>query len=324
MKISARAYLLAYLVFCCTIASAKNMIFDFGGVLIDTNKRVSLQHLGILNIAQYILRNRLNPFRLDHHIRIALFSTLNAIAQEHTLSSKNSYDCAYDETGKQLPLLMCLWLQGIMTSSEIQSLIHNTIPLHPEWFRCHTEQQIIQNTLQMIFTPDHFVNSRKISAVGIAFIKKCKREGHKIYGLSNWDPESFALLQKKHPHFFDLFDGIVISGHVRANKPHAPIYQALLDNYNLDPAQCWFIDDQQENIAAAQKLGINAVIHTSCFKTLKKNIKIIYSKSVTLRENFNNNGIIDTKINTTKTAITDGENISLADSTIYNCLPAKA
>ena len=335
MKINGYVYqLIIIATFCCSITaslvqafqskSAKNIIFDFGGVLIDTNKRISFQHLGILNVAQYTVRHTINPFNLDYHIKTALFSTLNAIAQEHNLSKTDSYTCAYDETGRELPILMCSWLQGTMTCSEIRSLIHQTIAIHPEWFKCPAEQRIIENILRMIFTPHHFVNSRKISATGIAFIKKCKREGHKIYGLSNWDPESFALLKAKHPQFFDLFDGIVISGHTKANKPHATIYHALLECYQLEPAQCWFIDDQQENITAAKKLGINAVIHSSCFKTLTKNMRLAYSKSVTRRENRNNSGIIDTKTNTINNAIIDGENISLTDSTIYNCLPAKA
>ncbi|HLW73365.1 MAG TPA: HAD family phosphatase [Candidatus Babeliales bacterium] len=325
MKIRSYTYqMFIYLVLCYSIVSGKNFIFDFGGVLIDTDKYASFQHLGMLNVAEYTIRLRISPFNIDHHIKAALFTTLNAIAQEHNLEKTDSYCPAYDEKGNLLPFLMCTWLQGNMTCTEIRYLINHTVPMHPEWFKCHAEQRIIQNLLRMIFTPRYFVNSRKISAEGIAFIKKCKREGHKIYGLSNWDPESFALLKEKYPQLFDLFDGIIISGETNTNKPHATIYQALLERYDLDPQQCWFIDDQEENIAAAQKLGINAVIHKTCFKKLIQNIKLAYSKSVTRRENFKNNGIIATNTNNTNNAIIDGENISLTDSTIYNCLPANA
>ncbi len=176
----------------------------------------------------------------------------------------------------------------------------------------------------MIFIPEHFVNSQKLSPEALAFIQRCKNEGHKIYGLSNWDPESFVLLKEKHPHLFDLFDGIIISGQVKANKPHAPIYHALLQKYQLDPQQCWFIDDQKENVAAAQKLGINAVVHTASFATLVKNIKLAHSKSVTRRENFKNSGSNATNTSTTSNTIIDGENMSFADSTVYNCPPANA
>lgn len=325
MKKRSYAYqLLISLALCCSIASAKDFIFDFGGVLVDTNRYVSFQHLGIGNIAEYTIRLRINPFRLDEHIKTAFFTTLNAIAREHNLEAIHSCHPAYDEKGNVLPLLMCAWLQGCMTCSEIRLLINDTIALHPEWFKCHAEQRIVENILQMIFTPEHFVNSRSISTAGIAFIKRCKSKGHKIYGLSNWDTESFALLKAKYPELFDLFDGIVISGEVNANKPHETIYQALLQRYELNPEQCWFIDDQKENIKAAKKLGINAVRHKSSFKKLIQNINLAYSKSVTRRENFKNNGIIETNTNTTNNAIIDGENMSLTDSTIYSCRPAKA
>lgn len=314
-----------YITLCCINISAKNFIFDLGGVLIETDKRISFQHLGMLNVATYAIRHKINPFNgtLDYHIKKALFATLNAIAQEHNLSAENIH-LAYDEKGDQLPLLMCAWLQGTIASSEIRTLIDNSITCHPEWFKCSAEQRIVENILLMIFTPHHFVNSRKISAAGIAFIKKCKKEGHKVYGLSNWDPESFVLLKEKYPQLFDLFDGIIISGHVKANKPHATIYTTLLEQYQLTPEHCWFIDDQKENIEAAQKLGMNAVIHTSCFKKLIQNIRLAHSKSVTRRENLKNNGINATSTSTTNNAIIDGENISLTDSTVYNCPPAKA
>jgi len=323
MKIREHANrLLIPLLMCCSFVSAKNMIFDFGGVLFHTDKRVSFQHLGILNVAELSIRQRINPINLNCHIKTKLFATMNIIAQIHNLIPAEHHQ-TYDEKGNPLPLLMCAWLQGHMTCAEIRLLIDKIFETHKDWFTCHAEQRIIKNLLYMIFTPQHFVNSQKLSPAALAFIKRCKKEGHKIYGLSNWDPESFVLLKEKHPQLFDLFDGIIISGHVKANKPHPPIYHALLNQYQLEAQHCWFIDDQKENVEAAQKIGINAVVHTTCFKTLVKNIKLTHSKS-TRRKNFNNNGIKEISTNTTNNAIIDGENISLTDSTVYNCLPAKA
>jgi|SRR5579862_6811859 HAD superfamily hydrolase (TIGR01509 family) len=310
-------------IWCHATATKKNMIFDFGGVLFYTNKRISFQHLGALNIAEYAVRQRINPFYFEHYLKTVLFATLDLIAQEQNLNA-TQYHQAYDENGKPLPILLNAWLQGAMACSEIRSLITTSINAHPEWFTCRAEQRLIENVLNMLLTPEHFVNSQKLSPEAVAFIKRCKKEGHKIYGLSNWDPESFALLKEKHSHVFDLFDGIIISGQVKANKPQAPIYHALLNTYQLEPQQCWFFDDQKVNVEAAQKLGINAIVHEACFKKLLQNIKLAYSKSVTRRENFKNNGINATNINTTNNAIIDGEKISLTDSTEYNCPPAKA
>lgn len=315
--------ILLLIAFSSALSLAKDIIFDFGGVLVVTNKMTSFRHIGMMNIAACSIQLGLNPLHLDDYIKSRLFTILDEIA---ALGNLNTLDWqqTYDEKGNALPMLMNGWLQGLISTAEITVMIENALATHPEWFKCQAEKRIIQNTLTLIFTPELFVNSRKISPACIAFIKKCKKEGHKIYGLSNWDALSFALLKEKHATVFDLFDGIIISAEVKANKPHAPIYQILLDRYQLKPENCWFIDDQQENIDAAQKLGINAVRHTSTFANLIKNIKLAYSKSLSLVNDLNNNGNNETTIKNSNNAIIDGENISLADSTKYNCLPANA
>ncbi len=38
------------------------------------------------------------------------------------------------------------------------------------------------------------------------------------------------------------------------------IPQGLLDRYHLNPAECLFIDDTPQNVAAAKSIGINSRI----------------------------------------------------------------
>jgi HAD superfamily hydrolase (TIGR01509 family) len=325
MKIRLYLYhILITIALSCSFIAAETFIFDLGGVLVDTNKHASFKHMGVINIAQYGFHLKINPFNLSAQIKMTFFKILDHVAELYNLDTYNTLLCAYDEHGNSLPYLMRAWLQGTMTCHEIRILIKRAIDLHPEWFIHKAEQRIIENLIKMVFTPEQFVATRKIYPAGIKFIKKCKHHGHQVYALSNWDCESFELLKKKYPQLFDLFDGIIISGDINALKPHASIYQALLERYNLDPKHCWFIDDQKENVHAAQELGINGILHTSCFKKLTQNIKDTYSKSVIRRENLNNMGIIVSSTKNTSNAIIDGENISLTDSTKYSCLPANA
>jgi FMN phosphatase YigB (HAD superfamily) len=263
------------------LIDTKDFIFDFGGVLILTNKSESFRHIGIFNAAACIFQLSINPFSLDNYIKSRLFTLLDEIIADCSLDF-TACELTYDEKGNQLPLLMSAWLQGHITSAEMLVLIEHAIENNQNWFKCAAEKRIIQNTARLIFTPEIFVRSRTISPSCVAFIKKCKRQGHRIYGLSNWDAASFAVLKKQHSELFDLFDGIVISAEVKANKPHPTIYRILLDRYELQAENCWFIDDQQENINAAQKLGINAVRHTSTFAQLTKNIKLAYAQSCSL------------------------------------------
>ena len=82
---------------------------------------------------------------------------------------------------------------------------------------------------------------------------------YKLYVLSNWGVKSFNLLTKHFPDVFELFDGIVISGNTGWKKPDKRIYHHLIATYSLNAQECVFIDDQIENIEAAETLGITGV-----------------------------------------------------------------
>ena len=93
-------------------------------------------------------------------------------------------------------------------------------------------------------------------------MQKCKAQGHKVYLLSNWDAHSFPLMDARFPELFSLFDGIMISGETGLLKPDPTFFYELLDAYNLDTRSCIFLDDQKENIIAAQKMGIASALIT--------------------------------------------------------------
>jgi len=115
--------------------------------------------------------------------------------------------------------------------------------------------------------PYHFYPIQ--STIDIA--RSLKQEGYKIYLLSNFHKYGFGILKERFP-FFDTFDGGVISWKVKVNKPDKRIYEILMDEYNLDPAATVFIDDTEENITAAEKLGIRGIYYkdnTDLFSELK-------------------------------------------------------
>ncbi len=62
---------------------------------------------------------------------------------------------------------------------------------------------------------------------------------------------------------FDLFDSVTLSFRVRAMKPARAIYDDALAKLALDPGECVFIDDLQENIEAANALGFHGIHYTT-------------------------------------------------------------
>jgi putative hydrolase of the HAD superfamily len=92
----------------------------------------------------------------------------------------------------------------------------------------------------------------------VDLLYRLKREGHPLYCLSNMHFASIEYLEQTHT-FWDVFSGKVISCRLQLCKPETAIYQHLLRTYGLKPEQTLFIDDVQENLDAAAKLGIKTL-----------------------------------------------------------------
>ncbi|MCI2047625.1 MAG: HAD family phosphatase [Faecalibacterium sp.] len=86
---------------------------------------------------------------------------------------------------------------------------------------------------------------------------RLKGRGFRIYYLSNIASDTLLLLQRR--SFWRLFDGGGASCDVHVLKPYTKIYHKLLDTYELDPKECIFIDDDEENMKPAFKLGITCI-----------------------------------------------------------------
>lgn len=56
--------------------------------------------------------------------------------------------------------------------------------------------------------------------------------------------------------------GRVVSAEVHCVKPEPKIYELLLEKYHLQPEETVFIDDLEDNLEAARKLGIQTIHFT--------------------------------------------------------------
>jgi 2-haloacid dehalogenase len=79
-----------------------------------------------------------------------------------------------------------------------------------------------------------------------------------LYAITNFSMEKFALMRERYA-FFKAFAGIVVSGEVRLIKPDQAIYLRLLHDYELNAADCVFIDDSPYNVAGAERIGMHAI-----------------------------------------------------------------
>ncbi len=91
----------------------------------------------------------------------------------------------------------------------------------------------------------------------LQIMKRLKRN-YRLIVLSNTDTMRFGFIKKKFPEIL-IFDEYVLSFEVGFMKPHPQIYKEALKKAGFQADECVFIDDREENIEAAAKLGINGI-----------------------------------------------------------------
>ena len=89
-------------------------------------------------------------------------------------------------------------------------------------------------------------------------LSEAKKKGHRIFVLSNTSKVFYDLLEEQLSPLKELLDGFVLSCDIKAIKPDLAMFKEILDKYQLNPANCIFLDDIEDNTSAAQKLGIRA------------------------------------------------------------------
>lgn len=78
---------------------------------------------------------------------------------------------------------------------------------------------------------------------------------YRLLALTNWSDETFPVALERF-HFLQWFEGIVVSGKEKTRKPQLDIYKILLDRYNVVAEEAIFIDDNGDNVRAAEEVGI--------------------------------------------------------------------
>ena len=89
-------------------------------------------------------------------------------------------------------------------------------------------------------------------------LSELKKKGHRIFVLSNTSKVFYDLLEEQLSPLKELLDGFVLSCDIKAIKPDLVMFKEILYKYQLDPTNCVFLDDIEDNTNSAQKLGIKA------------------------------------------------------------------
>lgn len=184
----------------------KNIIFDYGGVLLDWNPHYLYDpYFGDADKAKWFLQ----------HI------------------------CTY------------VWNAQHDNGKPIAEGIAELIALHPEW----------EKEIRMYY--GDFMKMMGGQIPGMEdLVKTLKAKGYRVFGLSNWSEETFALVRHVYP-VLDLMEDMVISGIERVMKPDHRIFELALKRFGVQAEETVFIDDNPNNVKAACEVGIQGILFQS-------------------------------------------------------------
>ena len=96
------------------------------------------------------------------------------------------------------------------------------------------------------------------------------KKNYKIWLLSNTNPMHIKSEIESKCVFHKLVDGAIYSYDVGYRKPEKEIYYIACDSADVNPENSIFIDDLEENIIGANKVGIKGIHYKNTIKLLKE------------------------------------------------------
>ncbi len=113
------------------------------------------------------------------------------------------------------------------------------------------EVRHLAETWQQIFT---------LNTTGRGLLEQAIESDAQVYTLSNIARYHVEALEANWSGFFEGFTGLFMSYEMGVRKPDPRIYEMVLETLGVDGADCFFIDDLPQNVAAAQAAGIAAYV----------------------------------------------------------------
>ncbi len=260
-----------FFLLCCYSCSSKVLMFDLGDVLFEQSHFGVARSVGLLKFFSYSLLDHQSP-----DIQPLLFDVLDTCSPQRD-SDPDQMICA--PNGEPLPQVMCDWLTGTIAPRDFISKAHKKIDMFPD-FVSYREEDLVRSVVTSMADPYILINNTRPIKAGVQLLRDCAAyrdengNRHTLIVLSNWDPYSFELLYDRYLNLFNLFDHIIISGHIGLAKPHHACFKHVLDTLHLNPDDCYLIDDQEGNIKAAEQCAMHGLrLNHKNYRALRKQLK---------------------------------------------------
>lgn len=102
-------------------------------------------------------------------------------------------------------------------------------------------------------------------------VRELKGKGYGIYLLSN----AGTPLRSYFPRIpgSECFDGLMVSAEEVLLKPQHEIFERLYERFQLNPAECWFIDDSPANVEGAILTGMQGTVFHGDVEALRRELR---------------------------------------------------
>lgn len=190
------------------------------------------------------------------------------------------------------------YLSKLFNNSELEEFLYNIIFDSEDWklldqgkiTRALAERHMLEAAgrhryeAQLVLDDWRELMVTKLDTVDL--ILALRHSGHHLYFLSNI-PEDVYLMFQQRRRFMQLFEGGVPSFAAKMAKPDPEIFKLLLHTYELSPAETLFIDDSPANVAAAESLGLTALLFENTASLHHKLIDLGLPVPINVKRRFN-------------------------------------
>lgn len=115
-----------------------------------------------------------------------------------------------------------------------------------------------QYSLEIRYVMQNWFHIMTLMEESKEFLLEVLDKGYNVFILSNYPEYKFMDMLKRTP-VLRKAHGSVISYQIKLTKPSREIYMHLLDKYQLIAEETLFLDDLQENINGAKKVGMHGI-----------------------------------------------------------------
>lgn len=152
----------------------------------------------------------------------------------------------------------------IYTGENFRKLLDGKIDSNEFWvrFSLRYAKKIKEELFSKFFNPGTIQETK-------AIIKQLKSDSRVVCGTNTIDSHYYYFLNHGD---YDIFDEVYASNLMGISKPDPDFYRYILKKEGIKPENTIFVDDTEENINSAQRIGINSILFTDS-ESLRQQIK---------------------------------------------------